>query len=77
MVRHYGRRAGISKRVTPHLWRHTCATHLMAGGANIAYVQRLLGHSSLRTTQVYVRTTIPEIKATLAQAHPRNQETSP
>ena len=74
MVRRYGRLAGISKRLTPHLWRHTCASQLVAGGANIAYVQRLLGHSSLRTTQVYVRTTIPEIKATLAQAHPRNQE---
>ena len=75
MVRHYGRLAGLSKRLTPHVWRHTCATHLVASGANIAYVQRLLGHTSLRTTQIYVRTTIPEIKATHAQAHPRNQET--
>ena len=74
MVRQLGRQAGISKRVTPHLWRHTCATHLVSSGANVAYVQRLLGHSSLRTTQVYVRTTIPEIKATLDVAHPRNQE---
>jgi len=53
--------------------RHTCATHLVASGANLAYVQRLLGHASLRTTQIYARTTIPEIKATLAQTHPRNQ----
>lgn len=76
MVRQYGHLAGITKTVTPHLWRHSCATHLVASGANVAYVQRLLGHSSLRTTQLYVRTTIPEIKATLAQAHPRNQEIS-
>jgi integrase/recombinase XerD len=74
MVRRYGRLAGISKRLTPHLWRHTCASQLVASGANVAYVQRLLGHASLRTTQVYVHTTIPEIKTTLAQAHPRNQE---
>ncbi len=74
MIKQCGRRAGLSRHVTPHVWRHTCATHLVAGGANIAYVQRLLGHASLRTTQIYVRTSIPEIKATLAQAHPRNQE---
>lgn len=73
MVREYGRRAGIEKHVTPHVWRHSCATHLVANGANVAHVQQLLGHASLRTTQVYVRTAIPEIKTTLALAHPRNQ----
>jgi integrase/recombinase XerD len=76
MVKHYGRLARLSKRVTPHAWRHTCASHLVASGANIAYVQRLLGHSSLRTTQIYVRTSIPEIKAMHTQAHPRNQANS-
>jgi integrase/recombinase XerD len=70
MVKQYGRAAGLGKRVTPHVWRHTCATHLVADGANIAYVQRLLGHRSLRTTQIYTRTTIAEIKATHARAHP-------
>jgi integrase/recombinase XerD len=70
MVKRYGRVAGIEKRVTPHVWRHTCATHLVADGANIAYVQRLLGHRSLRTTQIYTRTTVAEIKATHAKAHP-------
>jgi len=73
MVKRYGLLAGLPKRLTPHVWRHTCATHLVAGGANIAYVQRLLGHSSLRTTQIYVRTSIPEIKAMHNQAHPRNR----
>jgi integrase/recombinase XerD len=76
MVRRYGRLAGVPKPITPHLWRHTCATHLVARGANVAYVQRLLGHSSLRTTQVYVRTSVPEVQATHAQAHPRNQSTA-
>jgi integrase/recombinase XerD len=73
MVKRYGRLAGLSKRITPHVWRHTCATHLVASGASIAYVQRLLGHCSLRTTQIYVRTTVPEIKAMHDRAHPRNQ----
>jgi integrase/recombinase XerD len=72
MVKQYGRDAGLEKHVTPHVWRHTCATHLVADGANIAYVQRLLGHRSLRTTQIYTRTTIAEIKATHHQAHPRS-----
>lgn len=74
MVKHYGRQVGIKKSVTPHVWRHTCATHLVADGANIAYVQRLLGHRSIRTTQIYTRTTIAEIKATHARAHPRGGE---
>jgi integrase/recombinase XerD len=74
MVRQYGRQVGLSKTVTPHVWRHTCASQLVAHGANVAYVQRLLGHSSLRTTQIYVRTSIPEVKSMHAQAHPRNQE---
>jgi integrase/recombinase XerD len=70
MVKRYGRESGIEKHVTPHSLRHTCATHLVASGANIAYVQRLLGHRSLRTTQIYTRTTIAEIKATHQKAHP-------
>ena len=69
MVARYAAAAGIEKPVTPHTWRHTCATHLVADGANIAYVQRLLGHRSLRTTQIYTRATIAEIKATHARAH--------
>jgi integrase/recombinase XerD len=77
MVRRYGKLAGIPRHVTPHLWRHTCAAHLVANGASIAYVQRILGHGSLRTTQIYVRTTITEIKATHALAHPRNQDIAP
>jgi site-specific recombinase XerD len=74
MVKQYGRKAGLQKNITPHVWRHTCATHLVTDGANIAYVQRLLGHRSLRTTQIYTRTTIAEIKATHAKAHPRNRK---
>jgi integrase/recombinase XerD len=54
-----------------HLWRHTCATHLVASGANIAYVQRLLGHRSLETTQRYTRVALPEVKSTHKTAHPR------
>ena len=71
MVRRCGRAAGL--RVTPHLWRHTCATHLVSNGANLAAVQCLLGHASLETTQIYTRVTIAEVKATHRQAHPRSR----
>jgi len=72
MVRHYGRAAGVP--VTPHLWRHTCATHLVANGANLASVQRLLGHRSLRTTQRYARVAANEVRAMHAKSHPRARQ---
>ena len=75
MVRHYGRQVGIP--VTPHVWRHTCATHLVSGGANIAYVQRLLGHRSLRTTQIYARSTVVDLKNAHAKAHPQARRRKP
>jgi len=68
LVRDYGRKAGV--KLTPHLWRHTCATHLVAHGANIVYVQKLLGHVSLETTQRYTRVTISEVKRAHRRAHP-------
>jgi integrase/recombinase XerD len=58
------------------LWLSSKHPHLVADGANIAYVQRLLGHRSLRTTQIYTRTTIAEIKATHAKAHPQARSRS-
>ena len=73
MVKRYGRAAGV--RVTPHVWRHTCATHLVANGANLAAVQRQLGHRSLRTTQLYTRVAIPDLVAMHAKAHPRARST--
>ena len=71
MVRQYAKRAGITQSASPHVWRHTCATHLVSSGANIAYAQRLLGHRNLSTTQIYTRVSIPELKATHARSHPR------
>lgn len=70
MVRQSAKAAGLEKTVSPHVWRHTCATHLIANGSEAAYVQRLLGHRSLRTTQVYTRVSIPDIKQTYAKAGP-------
>ncbi|MGH9593421.1 MAG: tyrosine-type recombinase/integrase [Bryobacteraceae bacterium] len=70
-ARFYARQV-LKRTISPHVWRHTCATHLVANGANIAYVQRLLGHRSLETTQRYSRVAIPEVKQTFKK-HPRTR----
>ena len=74
IVRHYARLARIHKRVSPHVFRHTCATHMLEGGADISMVQRLLGHVLLNTTQVYTRVAQPEIKRTHKKTHPRERD---
>jgi integrase/recombinase XerD len=68
---HYARMAGIPAASKAHVWRHSCATHLVSRGANIAYVQRILGHRSLQTTQIYTRVALREVRATFRRAHPR------
>lgn len=62
--------AGI-KRISPHALRHAAATHMIAAGANIVHVQKLLGHAHLSATQIYTRVAPMEIKATHRQTHPR------
>ena len=73
MVGQYKKLAGIERPGRTHLWRHTCATHLVQNGANLAYVQRLLGHRSLETTQIYTRVAPAEAQATHRKAHPRSR----
>ena len=59
--------------MTPHVWRHTCATHLVKNNANLRHVQDLLGHGSLATTERYLSLTIGDLKEAHARFHPREK----
>jgi integrase/recombinase XerD len=71
IVRHWGDQVGLGDRLTPHVLRHSCATHLLDHGADIRVVQELLGHASLSTTQVYTKVSAERLAAAYRAAHPR------
>ena len=73
LVANAAQRAGLSEQVTPHSMRHSFATHLLDGGADIRVVQELLGHSSVTTTQIYTLITIDHLRESYANAHPRSK----
>jgi integrase/recombinase XerD len=71
IVRNYRKVAGLTKKVTPHTLRHSCAAHLIERGANIRYVQELLGHSKIDTTQIYTAVMPVTLKKVYEATHPR------
>jgi integrase/recombinase XerD len=71
MVRGYAKRIGISRNVTPHVFRHSLATHMLRHGADIRVIQRLLGHSSIATTQIYTYVDTSFLRETFEKTKPK------
>ncbi len=71
LVREHARRAGIRRPLHPHILRHSCATHLLAGGGDLRSVQEFLGHADLRTTERYTHVEVDELRALHRLHHPR------
>lgn len=72
LIDHHAQAAGIERHVTAHVLRHTCATLMLKGGCDIRYIQALLGHASLSTTQLYTKVDIADLARAHARFHPRS-----
>ncbi len=73
IVRAILKQAGVQSAGSCHLFRHTCATHMLEGGADIRYIQQLLGHAKLDTTQIYTAVTIEQLREVHARCHPHGR----
>jgi integrase/recombinase XerD len=74
IVNFYCKKAGMQIRISPHMFRHACATHMLQQGADIRYVQELLGHRDLGCTAIYTKVTIGDLRKAHAKYHPANRD---
>jgi len=72
LVQQYARKAGLPMRIHPHMFRHSMATHLMDGGADLRVIQELLGHVSVATTEIYTHVSMAQLRHSYLEAHPRS-----
>ena len=72
IMKSYAKKASLNKPITPHILRHSFATHMLRGGASLRHVQELLGHSSITTTQVYTHLTTEHVRQEFDRSHPRS-----
>ena len=77
IVRRHGEAVGLGDRLSPHVLRHSCATHMLDHGADIRVVQELLGHASISTTQVYTKVSATRLRQIDESAHPRAKRRMP
>ena len=76
IIKELTQKAGISKSISPHTFRHSFATHLLQNGADLRFIQEMLGHSSITTTQVYTHLKTEELRDVILNFHPRNRKTA-
>ena len=75
-IKEYAKIAEITKEISPHTFRHSFATHLLEGGANLRAIQEMLGHESILTTEIYTHIDVQYLRQTIIEFHPRNKKTS-